>query len=225
MYTILLPRKELYGTLPILHISEINYKGNLSVKVSSEFGFVSPALSKWFQDSTKQIDLFQVSQDSSSYWNDFMIYGNLINFVIPPGGSLHLVYDSKNLLQTNLNEDIVFTERKLGAIQSIYYPFMDLQTGYKQALVQHISCSKGVARFNITVNYADISPRVYLRIFGDDKVVKEYHTDCAGSNVVQNDVISFDAKNVVIEFYLPKVGSRSKGLLINYEGNYSEMSL
>uniref|UniRef100_A0A914EHP6 CUB domain-containing protein n=1 Tax=Acrobeloides nanus TaxID=290746 RepID=A0A914EHP6_9BILA len=198
--------------IPEIHAANCNTTNNFNIA---------------FPDSTKRIDLFQVSQDSSSYWNDFMIYGNLINFIIPPGGSLNLVYDSKNLLQTNLNEDIVFADRKLGVIQSINYPFMTLQTNnaYKQALVQHISCSKGVAKFNMTINYADISPRGYLRIFGDDKVVKEYHTDCSGSNVVQNDVISFDAKDVVIEFNLPKIGSRSKGLLINYEGNYSGMSL
>uniref|UniRef100_A0A914DFE6 CUB domain-containing protein n=1 Tax=Acrobeloides nanus TaxID=290746 RepID=A0A914DFE6_9BILA len=222
MYTILLPREtdEFYsGALPILHISEINYTGNLSVKVSSEFGFVKTNL---LPDSTKRIDLFQVSQDSSTYWNDFMIYGNLINFVIPPGGSLNLVYDSKDLHQTNLNEDIVFADRKLGVIQSINYPFREYYTN--QALAQHISCSKGVARFNMTINYADISPRGYLRIFGDDKVVKEYHTDCAGSNVIQNDVVSFDAKDVVIVFNLPKIGVPSKGLLINYEGNYIGMS-
>jgi hypothetical protein len=221
MYTILLPRETDEfgdGALPILHISNITYRGNLSVKVSSEFGFVK---SSWLPDSTKQIDLFQISQDSSPYWNDFTIYGNLINFIIPPGGSLNLAYNSRNLFWTDLYEDIVFADRKLGVIQSINYPFEDY---YNQALVQHISCSKGIARFNITVNYADISPRGYIRIFGDDRMVKEYHTDCTGSKVVQNDVVSFDAKDVLIVFNLPKIGSPSKGLLINYEGKYTGTS-
>uniref|UniRef100_A0A914DD06 glucuronosyltransferase n=1 Tax=Acrobeloides nanus TaxID=290746 RepID=A0A914DD06_9BILA len=214
MFTILVPIEENYFTrlLPILHISNISYTGDSSVKAYSEFGFDST-----LKYSTTNFDLFELTQESSPYFTDFIVYGSLINFIIPPNGVLTLSYNSLNPYTMALIHDLTFTERKLGVVQSINYPFV---AGFEQNVVQHIGCSKGLANFKMTILYADIPPRGYLKIFGDGQVIKEYKTLCSDHNILQNETINFIATDVLVVFQVPLDSQRSRGMLLNYEGNF-----
>uniref|UniRef100_A0A914DRT9 Protein kinase domain-containing protein n=1 Tax=Acrobeloides nanus TaxID=290746 RepID=A0A914DRT9_9BILA len=64
-----------------MHISSINYVGPSTVK----------ALSTIYNES---YELFEFSEENSTYLEKFVIYGNLINFIIPPNGTLQIEYQA-----------------------------------------------------------------------------------------------------------------------------------
>ena len=89
--------------LPIIYISSINYVGLSSVKV----------LPTIYNES---YELFEFSEEDSKYWRDLVIYGNLINFIIPPNGALEIEYKA---LESTINiTEYDFGEYGLGVVQS-----------------------------------------------------------------------------------------------------------
>uniref|UniRef100_A0A914DW90 Uncharacterized protein n=1 Tax=Acrobeloides nanus TaxID=290746 RepID=A0A914DW90_9BILA len=207
MYTIIPQRfgDDFYdGTLPIVHISSINYIGNSSIKVSSLFGF-----NGWLPDPSN--DLFEVTQENSKDWDNVQVFGRLINILIPPGGVLNIIHESRDLQNTTLYDDVVFNDKKSGVVQTLGYPY---QSEW-QRFNQYISCAKGLANFQMKIVYADIPDRGYMRIFGDNKMVKEYRT-----NILHNETIEFNATHALIIFDPEKGRKLSTGVLLRYEGKF-----
>jgi hypothetical protein len=126
-----------YPSLPNMYISSINYVGPSSVKVLSII-------------HNESYELFEFSEEESKYWGNLVIYGNLINFVIPPNGALKIGYKSLESA-TNITE-YDFEEYGLGVVQSSNYT-INASVQYTPRLIK---CTKGVAEITITLIYVEI---------------------------------------------------------------------
>lgn len=225
MFTILVSRHneiseyDMRRALPILHIHNVSYIGSSSVQAFSEF-----IKNNFLPNPDKKVFLFDFNQQNSAITTDFYLYGDLIHFIVPPNGVLNLVYTARNIFTTPLYPIIAFDGFKHGVIQSINYP---LPGEYEENFVQQISCSKGIAQFNMTIVFAGIIPRSYLKIYGDGHLIVEYKTTCLDKVVVRNETLSFSAKNVLVVFNVPTsvsegylLSENTRGVLINFDGKY-----
>lgn len=150
IFTLLLPILNMTNkpSLRILNISSLKYSGPNSVKV------VAIHTTRYTYKATA---LFEFSEQTSSYWRDFIVYGYLINFIIPASGTLEAHYQSQ---ATSNASDSFFADHSVGMIQSPSYPMF----ANTQAFVKMIKCTKGLARINITIVYAHIIQDGHLKI-------------------------------------------------------------
>uniref|UniRef100_A0A914CXP9 Uncharacterized protein n=1 Tax=Acrobeloides nanus TaxID=290746 RepID=A0A914CXP9_9BILA len=96
-------------------------------------------------------------------------------------------------------------------VQTLGYPYLS----ESQRFNQYISCAKGLANFQMKIVYADIPNRGYMRIFGDNRMVKEYQT-----NILHNEAIEFNTTHALVIFDMEMDSKRSKGVLLQYEGKF-----
>uniref|UniRef100_A0A914DWY2 Protein kinase domain-containing protein n=1 Tax=Acrobeloides nanus TaxID=290746 RepID=A0A914DWY2_9BILA len=104
-----------------MYISSINYVGPSSVKVLS---------TTYYNES---YELFEFSEEESQYWRKLVIYGNLINFIIPPNGTLEIKYEA---LKTMNITEYDFEEYGLGVVQSSNYT-MNVSIQYTPRIIRY----------------------------------------------------------------------------------------
>uniref|UniRef100_A0A914DX37 Protein kinase domain-containing protein n=1 Tax=Acrobeloides nanus TaxID=290746 RepID=A0A914DX37_9BILA len=112
-------------------------------------------------------ELFEFSEEESKSWRDLVIYGNLINFVIPPNGALEIEYEAWESA-TNITE-YDFEEYGLGVVQSSNYT-MNVSTQYTPRIIK---CTKGVAKITINLIYVEV-PVVETQKFRDCEVAVKH---------------------------------------------------
>jgi hypothetical protein len=168
----------LLPSLPILYILSINYIGSSPVK----------ALSTIYD---KNYELFEFSEEDSKYWGNFLLYGNLINFVIPPNGTLKIEYEALEST-TNITGN-EFQDYVSGIVQSSNYPI----NASIQATPQIITkCTKGVAKITIKIIYVEIPVDGYLIINSQNQSISYQ----AGN--ITNETIVFNSNVINLYYYL-----------------------
>lgn len=160
----------------ILYISSLNYTGPSSVKVLSTIYNVS-------------IELFEFSEEDFQYWHTFAINGSLINFIIPPNGSLDVKYEAWESVEgiTNLSE---FEDYGCGVVKSVSYPLEHPN----QNLTHTINCTKGFAKIIINLVHVDVPFDGYLLLIGSNQ------TTTYRNGTFKNETIEFNSDDVFIDY-------------------------
>jgi hypothetical protein len=175
--------------LPIMYISSINYVGPSSVKV----------LSTIYNES---YELFEFSEADSTYLKNFVIYGNLINFVIPPNGALQIEYEIlKNLESAKNITEYDFEDYGFGIMQSSNYTV----NASIQYMPKIIKCTKGIAEITIKLIYAGVPVGGYLHIYSQNQS-KIYQ-----NGIYTNETIIFNTVEVTLDYSLGTPGQTSTG--------------
>ena len=165
----------LLPSLPILYISSINYTGSSPVK----------ALSTIYN---KSYELFEFSEEDSKYWGNFLLYGNLINFVIPPNGTLKIKYKALESTMNITEND--FQDYGYGIVQSSNYPINTSTQTTPQIITK---CTKGVAQITIKIINVEIPVGVYLIINGQN----QYQV-----GIITNETIVFNSDTINLYYFL-----------------------
>lgn len=176
--------------LPTIHIKSLSYTGPSSVKV----------LSTIYNES---YELFEFFEENCEYWNNSVIYGNLINFLIPANGTLEVEYESWES-PSNIT-DYDFEDYGVGIVQSIGYP-MEIPN---QNLSYIIKCIKGVAKIHINIISVDIPPDGYF-LLNDGNQIEKYLTG------FENQTIEFNSDTVTIIYYTGENNMLTTGQWLKY---------
>ena len=169
-----------------MYVSKINYGGPSTVNF----------LSTIYNES---YELFEFSEENSTYLEKFVIYGNLINFVIPPNGALQIEYEAWKSAMNITEYD--FEDYGLGIVQSSNYP----NNASIQYIPTSIRCTKGIAEITIELIYVEVPVGGYLRIYSQNQS-KAYNND-----VFTNETIIFNTVEVTLDYNLGTPGQTSTG--------------
>lgn len=116
-----------FTTYNVLNLISFEYQGDSEVEVVTGY-----------KNDNASFILFKLNEETEESWNNTIVYGNLISFIIPSKGNLQVAYQAVNYMPKQIQ---TFQDYGEGIFMSTNYPVEDIAADIDSAM--YITCTYG----------------------------------------------------------------------------------